>query len=331
VSAKIKRRAFISLLGGAGAWPLAARAQQPARVRRIGVIMNYAENDAEGQIRLSALRDAFRKLGWTEGDSRIDYCWTAGNSERGQSCATQMVSLPADAIIVGSTPMLAQLSRLTRSVPVVFVQVADPVGSGFVANYAQPGGNITGFTDFETSIAGKWIEFLKQAAPSIDRVAVLLNPEQGNHAVYWRVIESTAASLKIKVAAARVRDGAKIEQAVTRIAGEGGRGLVVLPNPVFNAARESIIQSAARYRLPAIYPFKYYAKDGGLLYYGIDQVEQWPMAASYVDRILKGERPADLPVQAPTKYELVINLKTAKALDLEVPLQLQQLADEVIE
>jgi putative tryptophan/tyrosine transport system substrate-binding protein len=329
----VKRRAFITLLGGAAAaWPLAARAQQREHMRRIGVIMNYAETDPEGQVRLSALREGLRKLGWADGSNiRIEHRWAAGKEDRMQAYATELIGLSPDAMVANSTLMIAVLKRLTRAVPIVFVQVADPVGSGFVASYAQPGGNITGFTDFETSVAGKWIELLKEAAPSADRVVVLVHPEQANHPAFWGVMETTAASLKIHLMPARVHDGAEIEQAITRFAEQGARGLVVLPAPVFNALRARIIQAAVRYRLPAIYPFKYYAKDGGLLYYGIDQVEQWPQAAGYVDRILKGEKPAHLPVQAPTKYELAINLKTAKALGLEIPPTLLARADGVIE
>jgi putative tryptophan/tyrosine transport system substrate-binding protein len=329
----IGRRKFLATLGGAVvAWPLAARAQQGERMRRIAVLMNYLETDPEGQVRLSALRDALRKLGWADGGNiRIEYRWGAGKDDRIQAYAAELIGLSPDAIVANSTPSIAVLKGLTRAVPIVFVQVADPVGGGFVASYAQPRGNITGFTDLETSVAGKWIELLKEAAPSADRVVVLVHPEQGNHQAFLRAVETTAASLKIELMPARVRDRAEIEQAITRSAEQGARGLVVLPGAAFHALRASIIQAAARYRLPAIYPYKYYAKDGGLLYYGIDQVEQWPLAAGYVDRILKGEKPADLPVQAPTKYELVINLKTARALSLDVPATLLARADEVFE
>jgi putative ABC transport system substrate-binding protein len=328
----LKRREFIALLGGAAAWPPAARAQQGERVRRIGVIMNYAENDPEGQVRFSALRDALRKLGWVDSsNSHIETRWAAGKTDRMQTYASELVGLPADAIVVNSTPLLAVLTQLTRTIPIVFVQVADPVGSGFVTSYAQPGGNITGFTDFETSIAGKWIELLKEAAPFVNRVLVLLNPDQANHPAFWRVIESAAASLRIEATAAAVRDRAEIEHAITRFAGERDRGVIVLPGALFNTLRDSIIPLTARYRLPAIYPFRYYAKEGGLLYYGIDQVDQWPKAAGYVDRILRGEKPSELPVQAPTKYELVINLTTAKALGLQIPESFLLRADEVIE
>jgi putative ABC transport system substrate-binding protein len=328
----MKRREFITLVGGAATWPLAARAQQGERARRIGVIMNYAEADPEGQVRLSALRDRLRTLGWVDSSNiRIESRWAAGKTDRMQAYATELVGLPADAIVVNSTPLLAVLRQLTRAIPIVFVQVADPVGSGFVTSYAQPGGNITGFTDFETSIAGKWIELLKEVAPSVNRVLVLLNPEQANHPAFWRVIESAAASFKIEVSAAAVRDRVEIEHAITRFAGQSDGGVIVLPAALFNTLRDSIIPLAARYHLPAIYPFRYYAKEGGLLYYGIDQVDQWPKAAGYVDRIFRGEKPSELPVQAPTKYELVINVKTAKALGLTIPESFLLRADEVIE
>jgi putative ABC transport system substrate-binding protein len=330
----MRRRALLLALGGAAlAWPLAARAQQPGeRVRRIGVIMNYSDTDPEGQIRFSALREGLRKLGWVEGsDFRIELRWAAGKADRMQAYATELIGLPADLLVVNSTPLLAVLTQLTRTIPIVFTQVAEPIGSGFVNNYARPGGNITGFTDFDASIAGKWMEVLKEAAPLVERVTVLLNPDQRNHPAFLRVIESAASSLKIQVSAAPVRDRAEIEQALAAVASQTDRGLVVLPSPVNNMLRDSIIQLAARYRLPAIYPYRYYGRDGGLLYYGIDQVDQWPKAAGYVDRILRGEKLSALPVQAPTKYELVINLRTARALGLEIPPTLLARADEVIE
>jgi putative tryptophan/tyrosine transport system substrate-binding protein len=234
-------------------------------------------------------------------------------------------------LVVNSTPLLTVLKPLTGTIPIVFTQVADPIGSGFVGSYARPDGNITGFTDFDPSIAGKWMEVLKEAAPLVDRVTVLRHPDQANHPAFLRAIESAASSLKMEVSAATVRDRAEIAQAMAALAGQVGRGLVVLAGPVNNSLRDFIIQLAARYQLPAIYPYKYYATDGGLLYYGADQGDQWPKAAGYVDRILRGEKLSVLPVQAPTKYELVINLKTAKTLGLEIPPMLLGRADEVIE
>jgi putative ABC transport system substrate-binding protein len=331
--AGMRRRAFITLLGGAAAtWPLAARAQERARVRRIGVIMIYAEADPEGQARLSALRDKLSKLGWTEGSNiQINVRWAAGQSDRMRADALEFVNMPVDVIVASSTPLIGILKSLTQTIPIIFAQVADPVVSGYVTSYARPTGNITGFTDFDTSIGGKWLEILKEAAPFVSRVTVLADPKQANHQAFLNVIEATARLLKIQILASGVSDRDEIEQAVTALAGQTDRGLIVLPGPVNNTRRDSIIQLAAQYRLPAIYPYKYFVRDGGLLYYGIDQIDQWSNAASYVDRILKGEKLADLPVQAPSKYELAINLKTGKALGITVPPSLLLRADEVIE
>jgi putative ABC transport system substrate-binding protein len=328
----MRRRELLALIGGAATLPLAARAQQRKPVRRIGVIMNYAEHDAEGEARVSALRGRLQELGWAEGNNvRIEVRWAAGKTDHMQAYAAELVRLPADVIVANSTPLLARLKPLTHTIPIVFVQVADPVGSGFVSNYARPGENITGFTDFDTSIGGKWLEILKEAAPFVSRVTVLMDPEQGNHPAFWRVIESAAPLFKLQVSAAGAHNRAEIEQALTSLAGQADRGLVVLPGPAANTSRDSIIQLAARHHLPAVYPIKYYAKEGGLLCYSIDQVDQWPRAAGYVDRILRGANPAELPVQAPTKFELLVNLKTAKALGLAIPESLLLRADEVIE
>jgi putative ABC transport system substrate-binding protein len=329
----MRRRGFLGVLGSAlVAWSGAARAQERVRVRRIGVIMIYAEADREGQARLSAFRDRLHKLGWTEGSNiQIEVRWAAGDSDRMRADAVEFVGMPVEVIVANSTPLIGMLKSLTQTIPIVFAQVADPISSGFVTNYARPTGNITGFTDFDTFIAGKWIELLKEAAPLVNQVTVLMDPKQSNHHVFLNVIETTAASLKIQILASAVSDRVDIEQAIAALAGQTDRGLIILPGPVNNTLRDSIIKLAARYRLPAIYPFTYYARDGGLLCYGISQVDQWSNAASYVDRILKGEKPADLPVQAPSKYELTINLKTAKALGLDIPAALLARADEVIE
>jgi len=326
-----KRREFITLLGGAAAtWPLVARAQE--RMRRLGVVLINAEGDPEGQARYSALRVQLHKLGWVEGSNiQIEIRWAAGNTDRMRAYGSELIGLPVDVLVAGSTPLLTILQQLTRTIPIVFTQVADPISSGFVSNYARPEGNITGFTDFDTSIAGKWIEVLKEAAPFVDRVTVLMNPSQMNHPAFLRVIESAAPTLKVQVSTAAARERAEVQQAITAMAGQADRGLIVLPGPVNNTLRDTIIQLAARFRLPAIYSFKYYATDGGLLSYGIDQLDQWPKAAGYVNRILRGEKPSELPIQAPTKYELAINLKTAKALGLDVPPSLLARADEVIE
>jgi putative ABC transport system substrate-binding protein len=268
----------------------------------------------------------------TEGSNiQIDVRWAAGESDRMRADAVEFVSKPVEVIVANSTPLIGMLKSLTQTIPIVFAQVADPISSGFVTNYARPTGNITGFADFDTSIAGKWIEILKEAAHFVGQVTVLTDPKQPNHSAFLNVIETTAPSLKIQVLASGVSDRVDIEQAIAALAGQTDRGLIILPGPVNNTLRDSIIKLAARYQLPAIYPFKYYAKDGGLLCYGINQIDQWSNAASYVDRILKGEKPADLPVQAPSKYELTINLKTAKAIGLDIPAALVARADEVIE
>jgi len=329
----MKRRDFIALVGGtAVGWPLAAHAQERDRLRKIGVIMNYAESDPEGQARFSALREQLRKLGLADGNNiQIEVRWAAGKSNLMLTFATQFVSQPVDVFVVNSTPLLTVLKPLTGVIPIVFVQVADPVASGFVTSYARPGGNITGFTDFDTPIAGKWVEVLKEAAPLVNRVTVLLDPDQTNHRSFLNAIKSAAPTFKVQVSAAEVRNRGEIARAIAGLVDQVDRGLVVLPGPVNNTQRDLIIQSAARFHLPAVYPFKYYVKEGGLLYYGIDQVDQWSKAAGYVDRILRGEKPSDLPLQAPTKYELIVNLKTAKALGLEIPPTLLAGADEVIE
>jgi putative ABC transport system substrate-binding protein len=329
----MRRREFITLLGGtAVAWPLAARAQQGERLRRIGVLMSYAEGDPEGKDRFAALHDQLGKLGWADGRNvAIETRWAAGQANLVLVFATELVTQPVDVIVAQSTPVLGVVKQLTSTIPVVFTQVADPAGSGFVSNYARPGGNITGFTDYDPAIAGKWLEILKEAAPRTNRVTVFFDPDQVNHQRFLRVIESSAPALKMQVSVATVHNRIEIEQAIANAAGQSDGALIVLPGPLHNTQRASIIEAAARYRLPAVYPFKYYVKDGGLLYYGIDQLAQWPDAAGYVDRILKGEKPADLPVQAPTKYDLAINLKTAKTLGLTVPATLIARADEVIE
>ena len=329
----MRRREVIALLGGVTAgWPLAAPAQQGEEVHKIGVLMNYAEGDPEGKGRFAALRDGLTKLGWADGRNvAIETRWAAGQANLMLVFATELVTQPVDVIVAQSTPVLGVVKQLTSTIPVVFTQVADPTGSGFVTNYARPGGNITGFTDYDPAIAGKWLEILKEAAPRINRVTVFFDPDQVNHQRFLRIIESSAPTLKVQVSVATVRNRAEIEQAIANAAGQSDGALIVLPGPLHNTQRASIIEAAARYRLPAVYPFKYYVKDGGLLYYGTDQLSQWPDAAGYVDRILKGEKPADLPVQAPTKYELAVNLKTAKALGLAIPGTLIARADEVIE
>jgi putative ABC transport system substrate-binding protein len=327
----IRRRDFITLLGSAAAaWPIAARAQQP---RRIGVLIsNYAQTDREGQASIAAFLDTFQKHGWADGRNvRIEYRWDAGDAERIKASAAELVRSAPDVIVVATNSALAELHRLTSTIPIVFTQVGDPVGSGFVAGLARPGGNITGFQGFDPAIGGKWMGVLKEAAPNLSRVAVLFSSDTVNNVAYLRAAEAVAPSLGVTVTAVDVRGGSEIERVVATFAGQPDGGLIVVAHPYTVANRASIIILAARYRLPAIYPFRYFSAEGGLLSYGPDEIDEWRGAATYVDRILRGEKPGDLPVQAPTKYELVINMKTAKALGFNIPPGLPLRADEVIE
>jgi putative tryptophan/tyrosine transport system substrate-binding protein len=328
----MRRREFVGGLGATLAmWPLVARGQG-GRLRKIGVVMNFAEADVEGQARFSTLKAKLHQLGWLDDrDIEISVRWAAGKSNLMLAHMAELVSQPADVIVVNSTPLLAVAKQITTAIPIVFTQVADPIGSGFLTNYARPGGNITGFTDFDVSIAGKWAEILKEAAPGIGRLTVLLAPDQKNHGAFLQVIEAAAPILKLQVSKAEIHSRDEIEQAITALSGQPDRGLIVLPGPLANGQRDMIIQLTRRFHLPAIYPFKYYVKDGGLLYYGAEQLSQWTKAAEYVDRVLKGERPGDLPVQAPTKFELVVNAKAAKIIGLTIPATLLATADEVIE
>jgi putative ABC transport system substrate-binding protein len=330
----MKRREFIIFLGGAAfTSPLAARAQQGDRVRRIGVLLGaYSQTDREGQARIAAFLDTFQRLGWTDGRNvRIEYRWGAGDIDRIKALAAELVRSAPDAIMVSSNTALTELPRLTSTIPIVFAQVSDPVGSGFVAGLARPGGNITGFQNFEPAMGGKWLGVLKEAAPNVSRVAVLYGSDVAANVAYLRAAEAVAPSLAVTVTPIDVHASGEIERAVATFAGQADGALIIVPNPNIVANRASIIILAARHRLPAIYPFRYFATEGGLLSYGPDQVDQWRGAAAYVDRILRGEKPADLPVQTPTKFELVINLKTAKALGLSIPPAFPLRADEVIE
>jgi putative tryptophan/tyrosine transport system substrate-binding protein len=327
----VKRRAFITLLGGAAAWPLAARAQQPDR--RIGVLMGYAENDSEGQAFVAAFRDGLQKLGWTEGrNTRIDTRWaTPADAESMQRFAKELIALQPDLILSSTTPTTVALLRQTRTIPIIF-NVADPVGSGFVASLARPGGNVTGFNVSEPGLAGKWLELLKEIAPRVARVAMLFNPASAPYAEYWlNPFKAAAPSFAVEAIAAPVRDRSELDSVFAAQAREPNSGLIVMPDSFPIAHRVEITSLAARYRLPVVYPFRSFAEVSGLLSYGVDLTDNFRRAAAYADRILKGEKPSELPVQAPVKFELVINLKTAKALGLDVPLHLQQLADEVFE
>jgi putative ABC transport system substrate-binding protein len=326
----MNRREIIALLGGAAAWPLAARAQQP---RRIGVLLlGDSQPDREAQARIAAFLETFQRLGWTDGRNvRIEYRWGAGNAERIKTSAAELVHSAPDVIVVSGNPALAELHRLTSTIPIVFAQTSDPVGSGFVAGLARPGGNITGFQDIDAAIGGKWLGVLKEAAPSLNRVAVLFNSDSAANVAILRAAEALAPSLGVRMTAAEVRDGGGIERAVAMFGSQPDSGLIVLPHPNTITNRGLIIILAARYRLPAIYPFRFFATEGGLMSYGDDQIDEWRGAATYVDRILRGEKPGELPIQAPTKFELVVNLKTAKALGLSIPAAFPLRADEVIE
>jgi len=329
----VKRRDFIAVLGGAAAaWPLAASAQQAERMRRIGVLLPYAEIDRESQARIAAFREAMQRLGWTEGRNvRIEYRWSAGDPARDKADAEELVRSAPDVIVATGGRALAEAQRLTSTIPIVFTQVSDPVGSGFVAGLARPGGNITGFQIFEPAMGGKWLGLLKEAAPNMRRVAVLFGSDVVSNKAFLRTANALAPSLDVEVNSVDIRGGVQIEHAIATFASQPDGGLVVVPHPTLVADRASIIVLAARHRLPAIYPYRFFATEGGLISYGPDQVEQWRWAATYVDRILRGEKSGALPVQAPTKYELGINLKTAKALGLEVSPMLLARADEVIE
>jgi len=331
----MRRRQFLGVVAGvAVAWPLAAHAQQRDRMRRIGVLMPYAEGDREGQAFVAALREGLQKLGWAESRNiRIDYRWaTPSDTESIQRFAKELVALQPDLILTQSTPTTAALLQQTRTIPIVFAQVVDPVGSGFVASFPRPGGNITGFINLEPTMAGKWLELLKEIAPRVNRVAFLFNPATAPYFEYYlKPFKAAAASFAVEGIAAPVHDASELESVIAAQARESNGGLIVMPDTFLNAHRAEITALAARYRLPAVYAFRFFTELGGLLSYGSDLVDNFRRAATYADRILKGAKPSELPVQAPVKFELVINLKTAKALGLDVPLFLQQRADEVIE
>jgi putative tryptophan/tyrosine transport system substrate-binding protein len=330
----MRRRDLFKVVGGAVAWPLAARAQQGERMRRIGVLMGYAESDSDAQARVAAFRDGLQKLGWTEGRNiQIDTRWPIpADLESMQRFAKELVALQPEVILSHITPTTAALLQQTRSIPIVFATVADPVGSGFVASFSRPGGNVTGFTSIEPTMAGKWLELLKEIAPRVARVAFLFNPVTAPYAEYFlNPLKAAALPFGVEVIAAPVRDTSELESIVAAQAREPNSGLIVTPDSFTHVHRAEITSLAARYRLPAVYPFRVFAEFGGLLSYGNDEHDNFRRAAVYVDRILRGARPSELPVQAPVKFELVINIKTARALGLDVPVQLQQRADEVIE
>jgi putative ABC transport system substrate-binding protein len=327
----LQRRHFITLLGGLVAWPLAARAQQRERMRRIGVLMNITSDDPVSQDRLAAFVQGLQELGWTVGRNlQIDYRWGAGNVERYRTFAAELVALAPDVLVTAGAPAVEALQRASRTVPIVFTNVTDPVGGGLVASLARPGGNTTGLTLSEYGLSGKWLELLKEIAPRVTRAAVLRDPVAVGIAQF-AAIQAVAPSLQVELSPVDVRDASEIERTVTAFADRPNGGLIATASAPTAIHRQLIIALATRHKLPAVYPFRYYVKEGGLISYGPDTHDLFRRAAQYVDRILKGEKPADLPVQAPTKYELVINLKTAKALGIEVPPMLLARADEVIE
>jgi len=329
----VKRRDFITLLGGAAvAWPLAARAQQGERVRRIGVLMSLAADDKQGQARLAAFLQGLQELGWTDGRNvRIDVRWGTGDAGRNRRHAAELVELAPDVILASGGSIVAPLLQVTSTVPIVFTQTPDPVGAGFVESLARPGGNATGFSIFDYSLGGKWLELLKEVAPRVTRVAVIRDPATPQGIGQFSAIQSLAPSLSLEATPLNARDAGDIERAIAAVDRNPNSGLIVTGSNLAIVHRDLIVTLAARYKLPAVYPLGFFVTGGGLLSYGPEGIDPHRRAAAYVDRILKGEKPADLPVQAPTKYELAINLKTAKTLGLEVPPTLLARADEVIE
>ena len=332
----MRRREFLGVLGGAAAaWPCAARAQQPGPVRRIGILMGSAEGDAQNKVGLAAFSVALKELGWTDGhNTRIDIRWGAANVERMKGLAKELVDLKPDLLVGVTTQPVAALQRETGTIPIVFLVVSDPVGSGFVASLPRPGGNITGFINIESSLGGKWIEVLKEVVPNVARAALMFNPDTATYFKYYlEPFEAAARFHGVEPMAAPVRTTADIERVIASLSERPDAGLAVMPDTALSTQnnRDAIISLAARYWLPAIYPYRYWIGDGGLVSYGIDQVDLFRRAPAYIDRILKGTKPADLPVQLPTRFELSVNTKTAKALGIELPAMLLGRADEVIE
>jgi putative ABC transport system substrate-binding protein len=326
----MRRREFIAGLGSAAAWPLAARAQQGERMRLIGVLMTLAADDPETLRRRAAFVQGLQELGWTEGrNMRIEFRSGVADGDRYRRYAAELVALSPDILLANGASTLGPLQQVTRTLPIVFVNTTDPVGGGYVEGLARPGGNATGFMTFEYSMTGKWPELLKQVAPSVRRVAVLRDPAIGSGSTQFAVIQTIAQLLRMEVTPIDVRG--EIERAVTAFARGSNSGLIVTSSVLAQVHRELIVALAAQHKLPAVYPYRFFITGGGLISYGPDIIDQYRRAAGYVDRILKGEKPADLPVQAPTKYETVLNLKTAKALGLTIPETLLATADEVIQ
>jgi len=327
----MRRRKFITLLGGAAAWPLVAFAQQTQRIRRIGVLMPFAADDPEIVVRVSAFTQALRDLGWTVGSNlQIDYRWSGGDTDRMRSFAAELIAMSPDVIVANGSPAMEALQQASSTVPTVFLAVVDPVGAGYVASLARPGGNVTGFTLFEYSISGKWLELLKQVAPRISQAAILRDAALASGIGQFATLQSAAQSFGVELRPVDVRDASEIKRGITAFANKSNCGLVVTTSTLAVSHRDLIIALAAQYQLPAVYPLRLFVVEEGLISYGPDIIDPYRQLAGYIDRILKGEKPADLPVQAPTKYELVINVKTAKTLDLTIPDKLLATADEVI-
>jgi putative ABC transport system substrate-binding protein len=328
----MRRREFITLVASAAAWPV-ARAQQPNRMRRIGVLMAFTENDQQGIARVAAFRDGLQKLGWAQGRNiHVDTRWAGANTKTINRFAKELVALQPDLILSNSTPTTLALLQQTRTIPIIFAVVSDPIGSGFVANFARPGGNVSGLTSIEPTMAGKWVELLKKVAPQVARVAILFNPTTATYAEYFlNPFKSAAAFFGVEPIVAPIRDGSELGPVFAAQARAPNSGLAVMTDSFTSVHRAEITSLAAQYRLPAIYPYRFFVKIGGLLSYGNDLVDNFRRAAAYADRILKGSKPSELPVQAPVKFEMAINLKTARALGLAVPPALIARADEVIE
>ena len=329
----MRRRDFMKgIAGSAAAWPLAARAQQAERMQRIGVLMNTAADDPEGQARIAAFHQGLQELGLTLGrNARIDARWGAADADSSRRYAAELVGLAPDVILASASAAVAALQQTTRTIPIVFTSLADPVGGGFVETLAHPGGNITGFSTFEYTLSGKWLELLKEVAPGVTRAAVLRDATVGSGVGQYAIIQAVAPSLGVELRPIDTRDSGEIERAIVTFAQSPNGGLIIAGTPPALVHRDLIITLAAHHQLPAVYPLPFMAHSGGLIAYGPDSVSPYRSAAAYVDRILKGEKPADLPVQAPTKYELVVNLKTAKALGLTIPQSVLTRADQVIE
>jgi putative ABC transport system substrate-binding protein len=329
----MRRREFITLLGGAAAWPVTARAQQGEGVRRVGALIPLARDDPEAQAWVAAFDGSLRALGWIDGrNARLDLRWADGEFDQMQILAKDLIALRPEVVLaVGGAPGLRALLQETRTIPIVFTGVSDPVGLGFVESLARPGGNATGFSIYESSVGSKWVEMLKRVAPQVGRIALVFNPQTSSTALYLSTIEAAATSLAMELVKVPVRDSAELEAAIATFGREPGNGLMFPPDNFLIAHRALIAVLAARYRLPAVYPGRWQVAEGGLISYGVDVVEMLRQAAGYVDRILKGAKPSELPVQQPTKFELIINLKTAKALGLTIPPSVLAIADEVIE